>query len=328
MTISTYFYFICFSLPYVVNTMYFYYFNKINVGNALKIVEYLKKSLRRVILDLDWMDSNTKAIALKKLNKMQIAIEDYGKAKIENYYKNLKINPGMYFRNVLQIYKKTRNKYYRRLLNKKDWMEDITKSASYLHTENRIFVPVTIPQWPFFKSSSPMYHNFGSLGWIVGSEIINGFDTTGRNFDDDGNVSLWWSEDTENLFNAHKQCIINQYRNQSKHLDKNVSDALTTETHIKYSLGIKLAYSAYYNWLKTHEVKPLINSRYSPRQQFWISAATIFCPATQSFKYLGTDSYHFNKYTRVIGPFRDLEEFSAAFNCPKGSKMNPVKKCQ
>lgn len=77
-------------MPYAINAMYFYYFYKDKVKKETTIVKYLKQSLRRIILDLNWMDSSTKAEALKKLNKMKISmVADYGKAKIENYYKSV-----------------------------------------------------------------------------------------------------------------------------------------------------------------------------------------------------------------------------------------------
>lgn len=31
---------------------------------------------------------------------------------------------------------------------------------------------------------------------------------------------------------------------------------------------------------------------------------------------------------RVLGPFRNRREFANDFECPEGSPMNPVKKCE
>lgn len=68
-------------------------------------------------------------------------------------------------------------------------------------------------------------------------------------------------------------------------------------------------------------------NEYSSRQLFWISAARVWCAATHNLTYLDTANYPSNKSTRVIEAFRNSEEFSAAFNCPEESKMNPTKKC-
>ena len=40
----------------------------------------------------------------------------------------------------------------------------------------------------------------------------------------------------------------------------------------------------------------------------------------------GTDVHALDRF-RVIGPLSNMREFTNDFNCPVGSKMNPVKRC-
>lgn len=39
------------------------------------------------------------------------------------------------------------------------------------------------------------------------------------------------------------------------------------------------------------------------------------------------DDHTISKY-RVIGPISNLKEFSDEFNCPLGTTMNPINKCE
>lgn len=55
--------------------------------------------------------------------------------------------------------------------------------------------------------------NYGGIGWIIGHEITHAFDTTGSQFDEDGNLKNWWEEKTFKSFARKTDCIIKQYSN-------------------------------------------------------------------------------------------------------------------
>lgn len=57
--------------------------------------------------------------------------------------------------------------------------------------------------------------------------------------------------------------------------------------------------------------------------QVWCSAVTDETTKLQIEK----DPHSPPKY-RVIGPLSNLREFSEVFNCPVGTYMNPVHKCE
>ena len=69
--------------------------------------------------------------------------------------------------------------------------------------------------------------------------------------------------------------------------------------------------------------------KYTPKQLFWISAATAECskyrPESLQFQILIDE--HSPAEFRVRGPFSNMKQFAEDFSCPVGSDMNPEKKC-
>lgn len=95
--------------------------------------------------------------------------------------------------------------------------------------------------------------------------------------------------------------------------------------------GIKEAYYAYLRWTERNYVEPrLPGLNYSPRQMFWMSAAQTWCTKyrIQAMRQRITTGVHSLGQFRVLGPLSNMIEFSEDFNCPLGSPMNPVHKCQ
>ena len=93
-----------------------------------------------------------------------------------------------------------------------------------------------------------------------------------------------------------------------------------------------MAYLGYKNW-KSRNMNPEFLlpglEKYKPEQIFWISAANTWCSKYHS-EYLKdsimTGGYSSDKF-RVIGTLSNIKEFAEDFNCPIGSRMNPIDKC-
>ena len=56
--------------------------------------------------------------------------------------------------------------------------------------QNRFDLPLTILQTGIVNITWPDYMSFGGVATIIGHEITHGFDTNGRQFDEDGSSSL------------------------------------------------------------------------------------------------------------------------------------------
>lgn len=88
---------------------------------------------------------------------------------------------------------------------------------------------------------------------------------------------------------------------------------------------------AYEKWVKDNGEEPrLPNLKYSPKQLFWISTANLWCTKmkTEFLEQQILTNVHAPPNFRVLGSLRNTELFAKDFECPLGSRMNPVHKCQ
>lgn len=65
--------------------------------------------------------------------------------------------------------------------------------------------------FPSFSKERPFSLNYGAIGSIVGHEITHGFDDKGRQFDRNGNLNNWWSNDTATKYKQRGECFVKQY---------------------------------------------------------------------------------------------------------------------
>ena len=93
-----------------------------------------------------------------------------------------------------------------------------------------------------------------------------------------------------------------------------------------------MAYLGYKNWKNRNMVTELLLpglEYYTSEQIFWISAANSRCSKfrSESLKNRIITGQHSPDKFRVIGTLSNIKEFAKDFNCPVGSRMNPIIKC-
>lgn len=68
---------------------------------------------------------------------------------------------------------------------------------------------------------------------------------------------------------------------------------------------------------------------YTQKQLFWISYGQSCCAkyTDEELKEYVLEDTHPPGEFRLIGSITNNEDFAKDFNCPVGSKMNPIKKC-
>lgn len=198
-----------------------------------KIIAEYEQLLAKSVL----MTPETRAKAIKKLKTMKIhaAYPD----DIASY-----CNTGILFRPIenggsLMEYKmqynQAKSEHYAKLIqtNQKaendSWMiYPQTVNAMYDPISNSITIPAGILQSPYFQSSSEFEENLGGIGSVIAHEISHAFDSTGSQFDENGNLIGWWTAQDSATFEALCNKIIAEYDilniNGTLTLNENLAD--------------------------------------------------------------------------------------------------------
>ncbi|NMF04409.1 M13-type metalloendopeptidase [Clostridium beijerinckii] len=185
-----------------------------------KDVESITKDIiavyKKRIDNLDWMSSQTKKNAIDKLDKLKIKIaypdswNDYSKLDIKSYEEG-----GSLFQNAMTLRIFERDKMFNKINKLVDKDEDQFKpqtvNAFYSATENSIIIPGGIIQGHFYDVNAPKEVNLGGIGVIIGHEISHAFDNTGAQYDSDGNLNNWWTEEDYKEFMQKTQKVANFY---------------------------------------------------------------------------------------------------------------------
>ncbi|CAD6235737.1 GSCOCG00012426001-RA-CDS [Cotesia congregata] len=325
------------------------YFNDAVKNDTRELVNHIESQLKVTLEKLDWMDEETKKNALNKVNAIMnhIAYDDDGildDDKMNEAYKNFDLSENSsYLDTILSTRLFKYNITFKLLKSSFDkngssfYMNPTIVNAFYLANYNQMFLPAAVLQGNFFTVDRPRYMNYGAIGFVIGHEITHGFDSTGKDYDKDGNLKNWWEPSTNVEFFKKASCLINQYKNYTvKEAGINVSSIYinglsTISENIADNGGVKLAYLAYNNWTSTNKPEPRLPGleRFSPTQMFWISTAQSWC-TKQRPEIIKTDliiDNHSPAEFRIIGSLSNMKEFSDDFQCPSESPMNPKEKC-
>ncbi len=295
---------------------------------AKKIVESLIVSMGESIRGLDWMSDETKEQALVKLDGFGVKI---GYPDKWRDYSELEVSDS-YVRNIMNAnyfdHKETISEINQPV---KEWewgMTPQTVNAYYSPTRNEIVFPAAILQFPFYDVRVDDAINYGAMGAVIGHEISHGFDDQGRQYDADGNIRDWWTEEDGEKFDERAKQLVEQFNN-FKVLDSlHVDGALTLGENIGDLGGLTVAYNAF---TKTEQYKKGEKiDGFTPSQRFFLSWAQVWknnIRDEELMRRLKTDVHSPGEF-RVLGPLANMPEFFAAFDIPEGSAMrqdNPVK---
>lgn len=223
-----------------------------------QLVDNLIDAYRVSITNSDWLGEETKAKALEKLSKFTPMIgyterwRDYTAFDVHadaGLVANMQA--AALYEWGFQLSKAGKP------VDKGEWlMNPQTVNAYYEPSMNVIVFPAAILQPPFFDPKAEDAANYGGIGAVIGHEIGHGFDDQGSQYDGDGKLNNWWTDEDRKNFEARTGALIAQYNSfvplqlAEKYADEpdkapHVNGALTIGENIGDLGGVNIALKAY-----------------------------------------------------------------------------------
>jgi len=305
------------------------YFSPEAKQQALKIVKEIQTAMEQDINGLPWMSATTKQQALVKLHGMANKI---GYPDKWRDYSKLQIVRGDELGNVERAREFEFNRQLAKIgkpVDRGEWdMTPPTVNAYYNPQMNDINFPAGVLQPPAFDLNSDAAPNYGDTGGTVGHELTHGFDDEGRQFDAQGNLRDWWTDDDGKEFVKRASCISDQYSTYTIVDDIKINGKLTLGEDVADLGGLILAYMAWKEDTKNQKLEPLDDL--TPEQRFFVGYGQSWCGQTrdETKRLRATVDPHSPEKYRTNGVVSNMPEFQEAFHCKAGSPMVNQNRCR
>ncbi|WP_369085801.1 M13 family metallopeptidase [Metamycoplasma spumans] len=292
------------------------YFGKKNKENLENMIFKMINIYKARLLENDWLGQATKEKAILKLNKMEVYV-GYPET-IDGYYEKLIVKNyegwNDLFENSLEftkIIKQDRFDKYLKKIDKTLWsMTPAMVNAYFSPSQNKIVFPAGILQAPFYSENQSSAKNYGGIGAVIAHEISHAFDNNGSNFDENGNMINWWTEEDRKQFDMRAEKMVELFDGVKTDVGK-CNGRLTVSENIADAGGLSCALEA-----------AKLESDFSAKD-FYTNFALIWRTKyrEQTQKMLLDTDVHAPAKLRVNVQVKNSDDFYTTFNIKKGDKM-------
>lgn len=300
------------------------YFSPRTKARYEKLTDEIFDAFRARIRNLAWMSEPTRQRALKKLDAVTKKVgypntwRDYSRYEVsrESYLGNCV--RGNIWESEYAIAR------LHRPVDRTEWdMTPQTYNAYYNPSNNEIVLPAAIFILPGIPDSlvddAVVYAYAG--GTTIGHEITHGFDDSGRQFDEKGNLESWWTPDDEAEFNRRAARIIRQFDQYVAVDSLHCNGEASQGENIADLGGILLGWDAFTKTEQYRKGEKL--GGLTPAQRYFIGWALGWMnqirPENLAVR-VKTD-VHAPSFLRVRGPVSNMVPFYDAYGVKPGDPM-------
>ncbi len=288
-----------------------------------ELVGYLTRAYAASIAELDWMDDETRAEALAKLEAFTPKV---GYPDQWRDYASIEIDPADLIGNSRRInawgWEDSRSRLGGPIREWEWGMSPQTVNAYYHPTRNEIVFPAAILQAPFFDPNADMAVNFGAIGGVIGHEIGHGFDDQGSRTDGTGLLRDWWTAASREAFDARTGALVEQYNSYEPVEGYHINGELTLGENIGDLGGLTIALEAYHMYMADHGEAPVLDG-FTPEQRVFLGWAQAFRDKRSEDSLVSriqSDPHSPDPY-RVNGVVRNLDAWYDAFGVTEDNAL-------
>lgn len=252
---------------------------------------------------------------------------------VETYYDQIDLNSHSFYTNQLQLLQLRVEQSHLLLdpdsqadANNVSYLAEHWQSSSssplYVKPRNLVLLPYGLLQLPVWHRNMSALQQHAMLGFALAHEMMHGFDSSGIDYDDVGNIMGPGEEILANSrFAQGLNCMQQQLATGSRSLNEKLAD---------YE-ALRLVYETFFGadmLIDRKEPRDPLLLQFSQRQRFFISFAQFFCGKQQTLNLHVQHLEHAIDELRVLQTLANFEEFSREFGCERRTKMQAMQKCK
>ncbi len=183
-----------------------------------RLIDRIVAAYRGIISEADFLAESTKANALGKLDALDRRVlfpdswEKYACRELN--FASPKEGGTLWqaMRRIGAYYLAKNVREYSKPVDKEKWdMGPHTVNCFYDSQVNAIYILGAFSQGAMYRSGMSDEELLAKLGWVIGHEISHAFDSSGAQFDKDGNMADWWTEKDYAAFRARNEKMAAYY---------------------------------------------------------------------------------------------------------------------
>jgi endothelin-converting enzyme/putative endopeptidase len=304
-----------------------------NKQRMVQMVKAIETALHQDIDSATWMSPHTKQLAHVKLAAQ---IDKIGYPDHWRDYSSVVIKRDDFLGNIQRAASFEINRRMAKFgqpADRYEWgMTPPTVNAYEDAQSNTINFPAGILQPPFFDGKAIDAVNYGAIGMVIGHEITHGFDDQGRKFDDNGNLTNWWTPADAANYDERDKCIQDEYTQEVPEAGVKQNGKLSAGEDTADNGGIHLTLAALQNTLKVEgkDLDTTADNGLTELQSFFLAYANVWCGENRpeaARTAVMTQGHSLNRY-RVNNVVANMPEFAHAFGCHAGQPMVHATQCR